>query len=80
MFFIGNLRIHCLELDYAVDSSSLLAGLQRISFALESAVWKIIYLVCKMCKTLYNNYKYFPMQYVINQVTNDTKIKLAGNL
>ena len=31
-----------------------------------------------MWKTLYNNYKYFPVQYVINQATNDTKIKLVG--
>ena len=27
MFLIGNLRIHCLEQDYAVDKSSLQADL-----------------------------------------------------
>ena len=51
-----------------------------VQVCLESATWKIIYLVCKTCKTLYNNYKYFPMQYIINQAANDTKIKLAGNV
>ena len=40
-----------LEWDYPVDSSSLPADLQWISFVLESAPWKILYLVCKMCKT-----------------------------
>ena len=53
-----------------------------MSFVLESALCKIIFLVCKLYKTLYNNYKYFPTQYVINQSksTNGTKINLAGNL
>ena len=80
MFFIDNLRINCLEWECPVDSSSLPADLQWISFALESARRKIICLFCKMSNTLYNNYKYFPLQYVINQATNDSKIKLAGNV
>ena len=80
MFLIGNLRIQCLEWDYPVDSLSLPADLQWISFVLESALWKILYLVCKMCKTLYINYKFFHVQYVINQAANDTKIKLADTM
>ena len=35
MFSIGNLRIHYLELDYPVDSSSLPADIQWISSVLE---------------------------------------------
>ena len=77
MFLIGNLPIHCLEWDYPVDSSSLPADLQWISFVLKSAPWKVLYLVCKIGKSLYNNYKFFPVQCVINQATNDTKIKLV---
>ena len=80
MFLIGNLCIRYLEWDYPVDSSSLQADLQWISFVLEGALWKIIYLFCKMWKTLYNNHKFFPVQCVINQATNDTKTKLADNM
>ena len=80
MFLIANLLIHCLEWYYPVDSSSLPADIQGISFELDSALWSIIYLVCKMCKTLYNNYKFFPVQCVFSQATNDTKIKLADNM
>ena len=36
MFLVDNLDIHCLEWDYPVDSSSLCADLQWISFTLES--------------------------------------------
>ena len=77
MFLIGNLRIHCLELELPVDSSSLSADLQSTSFVLKSAPWKVLFLFCKVCKTLHNNYKFFPMQCVTNQATNDTKIKLV---
>ena len=56
MFLIANLRLHCPE---CRDSSSLPADIQWISFVLESALWKILYLVCKMCKTLYKNYNFF---------------------
>ena len=80
MFLKDDLRIYCLEWDYTVDSSSLPADLQWISFILASALWKIIYLVCKMCKTWYNSYIFSPVQCVINQATNDTKIKLADNM
>ena len=80
MFLIANLRIHCPEWDYPVDSSSLPADLQWISFVLESVLWKILYPVCKMCKTLYNNYKFLPVQCVVNQATNDIKIKFADNI
>ena len=80
MFLIDNFRIPCLEWDYAVNSSSLLAYLQWTSSVLESAIWKTIYVVYKMCKTVYNNYKYFPVQCVVNQTTNDTNLELAGNL
>ena len=75
MLLIDNLHIHCLEWEYTVDSSSLPADLQWISFTLQSALWKILYVVCKMCKTLDNNYEFSPVQCVINQATNDTKIK-----
>ena len=68
------------SIDYLVDSSGFPADLQWIKFVLESPSWKIIYLVCKMCKTLYNNCKYFSMQYIIDQDTNNIKIKLAGNV
>ena len=78
MFLIGNLRIHCLERGYPVDSSNLPADLQWISVLLKSATWKVLYLVCKKCKTLYNNYdKFFSVQCVINHFTNNTKIKLV---
>ena len=80
MLLIGNLRIDCLDWDYPVESSSLPADLQWLSFELANALWKILYLVCKICKTLYNNYKFFPVQRVINQATNDTKIKLEDNM
>ena len=80
MFLIGNLRIPCLEWDYPVDSSSFPANLQCISFVLETELWKIICLVCKMCKTLYNNYKIFPLQCVMNHSTNNTKTKFADNM
>ena len=80
MLLIDNLRIHCLDWDYPVESSSLPADLQWISFELESAPWKMLYLVCKMCKNLYNKYKFFSVQCVINQATNDTKIKLVYNM
>ena len=66
MFLIDNLRIHCLEWDFSVYSWSLPADLQWISFVLETALWEILYGVCKMCNTLYNNYKFFPEQCVIN--------------
>ena len=33
-----------------------------------------------MCKNLYNNNTFFPVQCVINQATNDTKVKLADNM
>ena len=55
MSLIGNLRIHCLEWDYPVDSSSLPADLQWVSFVLDSAFWKTLYLLCQMCRTLYND-------------------------
>ena len=80
MFLIDNFRIPCLEWDYAVDSSILLADLQWTSSVLESAIWKTIYVVYKMCKTVYNNSKYFPVQCVVNQARNGIKIELAGNL
>ena len=80
MSLIGNLCTRCVEWDYPVESSSLPAGLQWISFVLGSALWKILCLVCKMCKTLYNNYKIFPVQCVISQATYDTKTKLADNM
>ena len=60
MLSIGNLHIHCLEWDYSVGSSSLPADFQWISFIIENALWKILFLVFKMCKTLYNNYNFFP--------------------
>ena len=41
MFLIGNLHIHCLEWDHPVDSSSLPADLQCISFVLKSALSKL---------------------------------------
>ena len=41
-----------------VDSLSLPTDLQWISFALDSALWKMLYLVCKICKTSYNNYNF----------------------
>ena len=77
MFLIGNLRIHCLERDYPVDSSSMPADLQWIGFVLKSAPGKVLYLVCKICKILYNNYKFFPVQCIINRSTNNIKIKLV---
>ena len=80
MLLINNLRIQCLDWDYPVESSSLPADLLWIGFELESAPWKMLYLVCKTCKTLYNKYKFFPVQFAINQATNDTKIKLADNM
>ena len=40
--------------------SSLPADLQWISFVLENALCKTLYLVCKMCKTLFNNYNFLP--------------------
>ena len=80
MGLIDNLCIRCVEWDYPVESSRLPADLQWISFVLESALWKILCLVCKMCKTLYNNYKIFPVECVISQATYDTKIKLADNM
>ena len=52
MFLIGNLGIYYLGWDYPVESSSLPADFQCINFVLKSAVWKILYLVCKMCETL----------------------------
>ena len=33
-----------------------------------------------MRKALYNDYKLFPVQCVINQATNDIKIKFADNI
>ena len=52
MFLIDNLRIHCLECDYAVDSSSSLADLQWISFVFEIALWNIF--ICSVkCASLY---------------------------
>ena len=54
MFLIANLRIHSL------DSSSLSADLQWISFVLKSALWKVLYQVCKICITLYNDDLFFP--------------------
>ena len=29
-------------------------------FVLDNAVWKTLYLVFKMCRTLYNNYSFYP--------------------
>ena len=45
------------------ESSSLQPDLDWISFVLESALWKILYLVCKMCKNLYNNYNPRALRY-----------------
>ena len=59
MFLTGNLRVHSLEWDCSVGTSSLLADTQWISFVLESTLWKRIYLVCKMWKNLNDNYNYF---------------------
>ena len=74
MFLIGNLRVHCLERDYPVNSSRLPADLSWISFVLEDALWEILYLIWKMYKTLYNNYKFFPVQCVINQANWKTTL------
>ena len=52
MFLIGNLLISCLEWDYPVDSSSLPADLQWISFVLEGTLWKKLNLAAK-CAGLY---------------------------
>ena len=57
MLLSANLRAHCLESNYPVESSSLPADLQWISFILASALCKILYL---FCKTLYNDYNFFP--------------------
>ena len=61
MFLLANLGVHCLEWNYPVDSSSLSADLQWISSVLEIAPWKTLYLVCKMCKTFYNNNNFFSL-------------------
>ena len=60
MILLANLRVHCFEWNYPVDSSSLPADLQWIGFVLECALWKTLYLVCKMYKTFYNDYNIFP--------------------
>ena len=33
-----------------------------------------------MYKTLYNNYKFFPVQFIISSATNNTKTKLADSI
>ena len=45
MFLIDNLLIHCLEWDYPLDSSSLPAVLQWISFVLESTLSKNLWIM-----------------------------------
>ena len=44
MVLVGKLSMHCLEWNIPVDSSSLPADLQWISFVLKSALWKVLYL------------------------------------
>ena len=78
MFWIDNLPIHCLEWDCPVGSSSLQADIQWTNFVLESALWKILYLSVK-CASIYIIIM-IPVQCVINQATNNTKYKLAGNI
>ena len=56
MFLTDKSNIYCLECDYSIDSSSLPADLQYLSFELKSALWKIFYVACKTYRALYNNY------------------------
>ena len=51
MFLIGNSHIHCLELDYPVDSSSLPVDLKWMSFVSESALRKMLHGHDKKCWT-----------------------------
>ena len=59
MFLISNLRIQGLAGDYPVDTSSLPVS-SMDKYCIESTLWKILDLFCKMCRTLYNNYNFSP--------------------